>query len=88
MELKYAPVYYRTDERSTKKKVQDIPGWWSGTESKSALLGEYRRCLSGNEYVNRSISAVKECRQYVFLRTGEIIHSRSAIDSRPFGSKG
>lgn len=52
-----------------------IPGWWSTTETKLDLLREYFRALKDELYVNPSGQALNECEQYVYTKTGDVIHS-------------
>lgn len=85
-DLLYRNVYYRRDETSISKRTSDVPGWYATKDTKTALFGEYRRAL-GNEFINHSAEAVKECYDYVYLPGGSIGHCRSAGSIDPTGAK-
>lgn len=82
----YGHIYYKRDERSVSAKVTDIPGWFTSAETKTLLLGEYRRAMKELLFVNRSVEAVSECRQYVYLSNGSIAHARAANTVDPSGA--
>jgi hypothetical protein len=87
IDLGYRHIYYRTDERSLGKRKSDIPGWWATRESKVALLGDYRRALEANFFINRSAPALRECLEYVYLPSGGVAHTRSATTIDPSGAR-
>lgn len=77
IDLGYSNIFYRM--RSHDKEAA---GWYSTTESKRTVLGDYRRSL-GSKFVNRSEDALAQCRQYVFLSSGKIEHSSTANSPHP-----
>jgi len=52
-------------------------GWFSTRDTKRDLLGAYRKDLASGAFVNRSLMALRECRDYVYSRSGSVTHSRS-----------
>ncbi|MFW6032942.1 MAG: hypothetical protein ACOCTI_06175 [Phycisphaeraceae bacterium] len=87
LDLGHRVLYYRQNERSLGKPSTDTPGWYATRENKLTLLGEYRRALGAQEFINRSEEAVKECREYVFQPSGAVEHSRSASTVDPTGAR-
>jgi hypothetical protein len=87
VDLGYSAIYYRENDRSVSKKSSDVPGWYSTRENKLSLLGEYRRALGAKEFINRSRPAIRECREYVFLPTGAVEHSKSVNTIDPTGAR-
>lgn len=86
VELGYENIYLRSREGRLTRKILPIPGWHSTVETKLALLGDYRRVL-GVEFINRSKAAIAECRQYVFLSSGRVEHTRQAHTPDPSGAR-
>ena len=87
IELGYRNVYYRVNERSLSKKQSDTPGWFSTKEGKLALLGDYRKALAANEFINRSYQAIREAREYVFTAAGSVDHAGSINTIDPTGAR-
>jgi hypothetical protein len=73
----YINFYFKTSERSLSKAVSDEPGWHPTVENKKDVLGEYRRALGKGLYVNRSVYALDECKDYVFSSTGSVEHKKN-----------
>lgn len=87
IELGYRNIYYRVNERSLSKKQSDTPGWFSTKEGKLALLGDYRKALASNEFINRSYQAIREAREYVFTAAGSVEHAKSLNTVDPTGAR-
>lgn len=88
LEAQYHNIFYRrTNEDSVARKASDFPGWFSTPEGKNTLLSEYKRALGNGGILNRSIEALHECRQYVYLKTGEVAHSRANTSVDPSGAR-
>ncbi len=87
IELGYRNIYYRVNERSLSKKQSDTPGWFSTKEGKLALLGDYRKSLASNEFINRSYQAIREAREYVFTAAGSVEHAKSINTIDPTGAR-
>ncbi len=77
-ELGYRNIYYRVNEKSVGRARTDMPGWWSSSESKLALLGEYRRNL-GVKFINRSADTMREQRLWVFVPGKEVDREGTAM---------
>ena len=83
IELGYRNFYYRTNEKSIRKKKTTVPGWWSSPATKLSLLGEYRRALANGPFINRCREAINECREYIFHSNNTVSHSRSVRSADP-----
>ncbi len=83
----YREVYYRTNDKQLGAKESTVPGWYSTRENKLGVLGEYRRALASGDFINRSLEAVQECREYVFLATGSVEHGKSISNIDPSGAR-
>lgn len=83
----YSRVYYRTDERKMAPKPTDMPGWYSSTENKVALLSDYRSAMKTGKFVNPSRYAVEECRSYVHGVGGKVGHSVAMQSTDPTDSR-
>jgi hypothetical protein len=69
--------YRKRNENSLDRSESLSPGWFNVGDEKSVILGEYREALIEGKYINRSGIAVDECKQYVYDKTGKIVHSKS-----------
>jgi len=83
IDREYRNFFWRQNERSVSKKLMDIPGWWATRESKLALLGDYRQALAEGKFQNRSFQAVRECRMYVYAKSGAVDHSAALNAADP-----
>lgn len=84
----YRKIYWKEkNEKSIASRYTDIPGFFATTESKTVLLGDYRRALDSGEYINRSREALEECLQYIFLPNGAVVHSSSTREEDPSGAR-
>jgi hypothetical protein len=77
----------RTNEQSTRKRVTDVPGWYSTRDSKRTLLGNFARAIRDRSYVLRSLETVNDARMYVYTATGQVAHSRSVDSVDPTGAR-
>lgn len=84
--LGYRHLYYDRQERSISETRSDNPGWYSTQDKKLRMLGQYRRAL-GREFVNRSIPALKEAKQYIYTQAGRVEHSVQATTEDPTAAK-
>tara|TARA_X000001388_G_scaffold73563_1_gene65448 strand:- start:4992 stop:6707 length:1716 start_codon:yes stop_codon:yes gene_type:complete len=84
MELGYRNIWRK---KSIDGKVNKIPGWWPTKDEKRSLYSEYRTALSTNKFINRSIDALRECKEIIFAATGWITHSRSLRTVDPSGAR-
>ena len=84
MELGYRNIWRK---KSIDGKVNKIPGWWPTKAEKRSLYSEYRTALSTNKFINRSIDALRECKEIIFAATGWITHSRSLRTVDPSGAR-
>lgn len=78
LRMGYTNYWFRRDEDRITGRITDTPGWYTAPNRKQSLLGEYRRALAQDEFINRSNAALEECKQYVFTK-GEVKHSRAAV---------
>ena len=85
-ELGYRHFYYRRDETGIARKQSDTPGWYSNTQLKVVLLGEYREVL-GTTFVNRSIDALQECLKYSYLPGSGVEHQGAVSTIDPSGAR-
>lgn len=88
IQTKYPHIYLeRKKLNALAETVSDTPGFWNANgEVKLNLLGEYRQALGAGIFVNRSLDAIEECRQYVF-RNGEPVHVSSAETENMSGAR-
>jgi hypothetical protein len=87
MQAGYRNVYYRKNELSITAKAGTVPGWWPTKDEKRALYGEYRRALNEGEFQNRSVDALRECKEIVYTDSGWVIHGRSLATPDPSGAR-
>lgn len=89
IDLGYRNIYYRQDEQGLERKISAsmVPGFHSSPANKQLVLREYAAALSNDTFVNRSSAALDECRDYVYLATGEVDNARKATVSDPSGAR-
>lgn len=87
MDSGYRNVYYRTNESSLTKRVSDVAGWFSTIETKMTVLGELRRAMKAEEFVNRSKEALDEYQYYIFLASGCVGHAKSESTEDASGAR-
>ena len=86
-ETEYRNVFYRNDnETQFRNKKTRKPGWYSTKETKRILLSDYGKALMSGKFINRSIDAINECREYVHQPNGVIEHARSKATIDPTAS--
>lgn len=67
------PFYYKTRKRGTKEeKKTRAYGWQSTRDSKGELLREYDRVLAHGGYINPSVFALQEVKQYIYFADGSV----------------
>ena len=84
LELGYKNIWYKKDQTGKQAK---IPGWWPTKDEKRSLYSDYRTALSTSHFINRSMDALRECKEIVFAATGWITHSRSLRTIDPSGAR-
>ena len=84
LELGYKNIWYKKDQSGKQSK---IPGWWPTKDEKRSLYSDYRTALSTSHFINRSMDALRECKEIVFAATGWITHSRSLRTIDPSGAR-
>lgn len=84
LELGYKNIWYKQDQSG---KPSKIPGWWPTKDEKRSLYSDYRTALSTSHFINRSMDALRECKEIVFAATGWITHSRSLRTIDPSGAR-
>ncbi len=84
MELGYKNIWYKPDPSGKRSK---IPGWWPTKDEKRVLYSDYRTALSKKYFINRSMDALRECKEIIFAATGWITHSRSLRTIDPSGAR-
>jgi len=87
IELGYRNIYYRKKEKTITRKSTQTPGWASNDETKLLLLTEYRQAMHQNDFINHSIEAVRECKQYIRGSGSEIYHAESQSTIDPTGAR-
>lgn len=67
------PYYHRDIKEGTisRKKTKKY-GWHNNTKSKGILLRNYDRALAHGGYINHSILALQEAKQYIYFDDGSI----------------
>ena len=84
-EIGYSNVYWHTlsSSRSSEMKA----GYWTSSENKQSLLGEYRRAILSGDYVTHDKEEFAECLDYVFTPDGGVMHVASTQKDDPSGAK-
>ena len=70
--LGWSHVYRKGEESYYKRGSGAGPGWHPSRQNKEDLLGQYRKALARDEYINPSKRAVEECEAYVYYESGGI----------------
>ena len=84
IELGYKDIWYKKEQSGKRSK---IPGWWPTKDEKRVLYSDYRTALSTKHFINRSVDALRECKEIIFAATGWITHSRSLRTVDPSGAR-
>lgn len=82
----YRHIYYRRDEARLSRRVSDKPGWHTTREGKQTILGDLRRALAGRQFINRSLEAIKEAREYIY-EGDTVVYARSSNQEDPSGAR-
>ena len=80
-------VWFNEKFTEAEKQSSGRPGWWLQGSSRDTLLRTYGEMLSDDRFVNHSLEALKEARDYIQLRSGEIVYSRSEKTEDPTGAR-
>jgi len=87
IELGYRNVYYKRNELTLSKKVTDTPGFFlSNKDIKRRLIGDYRRALKAQTFIQRSRVANEECLSYIYTTRKTIEHSAALNSVDPSGA--
>jgi len=88
IELGYYNVYMRKDETNAMKRmyVSDSPGWYPSNQNKLLELESYRAALYGRKFINRSKSALEECRRFMYTKQNNVVHSGEVNANDPTGA--
>lgn len=83
----YPRIFWRTKDGRPDAKQLEQAGWWSTTETKLALLGEYRNALVRGLFTIRSDRSIDEARLYVFRQGGTVEHAGAGGGIDPSGAR-
>jgi hypothetical protein len=65
-----------------------VPGYFFTKDNKRTTIGEYREALDSGKFINRSYQALRECLEYVYVRSNSSIeHSKCANTIDPTGAR-
>jgi hypothetical protein len=87
VESGYRNFYYQRAEDRLFKKGTDKPGMFLNPAPKLRLLGAYRKSLKDETFIQRSHTAIEECREYVFTNRNTVEHSAEYQNIDPSGAK-
>jgi hypothetical protein len=87
MELGYRNVLTRGGDFAGYARGDAQPGWANSAKTQRELLEEYRTALRLGEFVNRSESAMDQCRSFRFASTGAVEHAEIAGVDDPSGAR-
>lgn len=84
IEYGYSNLYYHKDDKQRGAKQTKKPGWWSGKETKRALLEDYRDAIEADfpKFINPSKESIDQCEFYVYENDG-VEHSKSRMSDDP-----
>lgn len=83
----YGNIYFRRNEKKIGRPVMDEPGYFLNPQAKVACLENYRDALSTSRYINRSVTGMDECLQFVRRQDGSVVHSAAAKNKDPSGAR-
>jgi hypothetical protein len=83
LSLGYARIFQRRNEKKVTREVVQEYGLWLNPAMKTAVLEQYRAAIGDGKIVNRSLDAIKECRQFIRTMNGAIEHQASAYAHTP-----
>ena len=87
VELGHRNIWYRKAEGTIALTPSRLMGWIPTRDTKQALLGRYRRCLFGEDFINHSREAMMECREFIYDSSGGVEHSLSINATDKSGAK-
>lgn len=82
-EFGYRRIFYRkTNEKGTRLKNSETPGWFNNREASEVLMADYGSALKSRSFINHSIEALDDCKLYVFHKDGTIgnAHKKNDVD--------
>lgn len=83
----YGNLYYRRNEKKIGRNITDEPGIFLNPQARSALLEDYRDALGNHRFINRSLSGMQECLQFIRKTDGSIEHSASVNSQDPSNAR-
>lgn len=86
MDLGFTRIWYHEKLVDPEKGFTGQPGWYM-RGNKDALLRNYAECLGEDKFVNHSLEALHEARDYIQLASGDIVYSRSEQTDDPTGAR-
>lgn len=87
IEAHYGNIFYKRNELTLSHKTTDTPGFYTANKSiKRRLIGNYRRALKDQTFIQRSVVANQECLSFIFTTRGSIDHSASINNIDPSGA--
>jgi hypothetical protein len=87
MQKGYGNVYYRRYEKKIGKKITDEPGYYLNPEARTHVLEKYREALGDGYFINRSLTGLKECLQFVVQSGGLVVNSQALYSQDPSGAR-
>jgi len=87
VEVGHREIWFRRKEGVAVKRQGDMMGWIPTKENKLTLFGNYRRQLFSESFINRSMEALAECSEIVYMPGGGIEHSRSVSTRDSSGAR-
>ncbi len=85
--LGYGNIFLNRDEKSLRKKVMPIPGWWPTIDSKESLMSDYKEAIDNGKFIVRSALQLEECRKFIFHKDGWIRHAGQTSTMDPSGAR-
>lgn len=77
----YRNIYYRKAKDRVTKITTPRPGWHSGENNKSEVLGRFLSAVHRDAFLIRSDALVSECAQYVYRDGNKVVHLASQSTS-------
>ena len=87
IDLGWRYLHYRTDSGRLRNRPSDRPGWFNVKGSKIKLLGSHRSALARGTFIERSLEAVQEAREYINLPGGRVGFARAERSIDPTGAR-
>ncbi len=88
MELGYGNLYYREENMEILgPRISDKPGWSNTPKACLLLLQDYKTALRTRHCVNRSERALRECLDFKYDSSGNVVHAEIASVDDPSGAR-